>query len=54
MSKQNLTPEQRAALERVQAKYRTPEKRAEHDQVRKNVRSEFPPKPKSNPTVSKK
>lgn len=54
MSKPDLTPEQKAALERVQAKYRTPEKRAEHDRIRKDVRIEFPPKPTSNPTVSKK
>jgi len=51
MNKPSLTPEQKAALEKVQAKYRTPEKRAEHEQVRKDVRTEFPPKPTSNPIV---
>jgi hypothetical protein len=54
MSKQNLTPEQKAALERIQAKYRTPEKRAEHDVVQKKIQVEYPPKPTSNPAISKK
>jgi hypothetical protein len=54
MNKPDLTPEQKSAMETVQAKGRTGEKLAEHDRIRKDVRIELPPKPISNPTVSKK
>jgi ribosome-binding protein aMBF1 (putative translation factor) len=38
-----LTPEQRAALEEVRARHRTPEARAEDARVREAVQQEFPP-----------
>lgn len=35
----------KAALERIQTKYRTSEKRAEHETIRKKIRIEYPPDP---------
>jgi hypothetical protein len=44
-----LNPEsKKTILERVQAKYRTSEKRAEHETIRKKIRIEFPPDPTPN------
>ena len=40
---EDLTPAQRAAVDRVRAERRTPEYRAEEDRVRAAVRAEFPP-----------
>jgi len=46
MNERNLNSEpKKVALERVQAKYRTPEKRAEHKTIRKKIRIEYPPDP---------
>lgn len=42
-NERELTPEQRAAVEAVRAKHRTPEYRAEEARVRELVREEFPP-----------
>ena len=39
----NLTEEQRAAVERVRARHRTPEYREEEQRVRELVRRDFPP-----------
>jgi len=38
-----LTPEQKAAVERIRTKHQTPEYRAEEEVVREAVRLEFPP-----------
>ena len=38
-----MTPEQRAAVEAIKAKHRTPEYREEEAKVREEVRKEFPP-----------
>jgi hypothetical protein len=42
-----LTPEQRAAVERFQAKHRSPEYRAEEEKICEEARQEFP---RSRPT----
>jgi DNA-binding XRE family transcriptional regulator len=39
----DLTEEQRAAIERIRARHRTPEYRAEEQRVRELVRRDFPP-----------
>ena len=38
-----MTPEQRAAVEAIKAKHKTPEYRAEEVKLREEVRKEFPP-----------
>jgi transcriptional regulator with XRE-family HTH domain len=40
---ENLTEEQRAAVERIRARHRTPEYRAEEQRVRELARRDFPP-----------
>ena len=40
---EKLTPEQKAKVELIRAKHRTPEYRAEEQRVREEVRKEFPP-----------
>ena len=40
---ERLTPEQRAAFDRIRAQNRTPEKRAEEKRVRELAEQEFPP-----------
>ena len=40
---EQLTAEQKAAVERIRAEHRTPEYRAEEKQIRDLVREEFPP-----------
>jgi ribosome-binding protein aMBF1 (putative translation factor) len=41
---EDLTPEQRAAVDRIRARHATPEYRAEEERVRALVEEEFPPK----------
>jgi len=40
---EQLTPEQKAAVERIRTRHRTPEYRAEEERIRDLVRREFPP-----------
>ena len=56
-SYQSMTPEQRAAVDRIQARHATPEHRHEEDRVRKAVEAEFPPvviEPGAEPVSEKK